>query len=222
MRKKGTIVFWNETKGYGFIEREKDRKRIFFHVSEFSGSRDKLREGELVVYEASVDRQKRLCAINVTSEDEKLSHKQASKHSRRLKTNRPITQRTENRKSFSDGYAGVIVLVFIAAMGLSIVLGKTPPEIGLLYSVMSVLTFLVYASDKRAAQNDRWRTSEGTLHLLALAGGWPGALMAQKILRHKSVKTDFRFVFWITVIANIVGLAWLHTESGMVMLRDLL
>ena len=218
MRKKGTIVFWNQAKGYGFIERDKDSARVFFHVSEFNGSRDKLREGETVIYKASVDKQKRPRAVDVLPEGEKLSsHRRSTKQSRRSET-----ERTRNRKNFADACAGLIVVVFIGAMGLSIFLGKTLPVIGLLYTVMSVLTFLVYAWDKRAAQNDRWRTSEITLHLLALAGGWPGALMAQKMLRHKSGKADFRLFFWITVIANVVTFAWLHTETGMVKLNDLL
>jgi uncharacterized membrane protein YsdA (DUF1294 family) len=40
---------------------------------------------------------------------------------------------------------------------------------------------------------------------LALAGGWPGALLAQQVLRHKSTKREFRQVFWATVLLNVVG-----------------
>jgi len=43
--------------------------------------------------------------------------------------------------------------------------------------------------------------------LLALAGGWPGALLAQQLLRHKSTKVEFRKVFWGTVIINVAGFA---------------
>ncbi|GAA4031011.1 hypothetical protein GCM10022212_31900 [Actimicrobium antarcticum] len=44
------------------------------------------------------------------------------------------------------------------------------------------------------------------MHLLALSGGWPGALIAQQIFRHKTVKEEFRQVFWITVAANVIAL----------------
>ena len=71
---------------------------------------------------------------------------------------------------------------------------------------MSLVTFIVYAMDKAAARAGRWRTSEATLHLLALAGGWPGALVAQRLLRHKSSKRQFRVVFWTTVWLNLAGL----------------
>jgi uncharacterized membrane protein YsdA (DUF1294 family) len=49
------------------------------------------------------------------------------------------------------------------------------------------------------------KTPESNLHLLALAGGWPGALFAQQFLRHKSAKAEFRGTFWVTVVLNVTG-----------------
>lgn len=77
------------------------------------------------------------------------------------------------------------------------------------YGVASVVTFLVYQADKTASKKGHWRIPEATLHLLALIGGWPGALFAQQILRHKTRKQPFRFIFWITVILNLCALVWL-------------
>jgi uncharacterized membrane protein YsdA (DUF1294 family) len=77
----------------------------------------------------------------------------------------------------------------------------------LIYIALSLVTFLVYASDKSAARKGEQRTRESTLHLLALACGWPGALLAQHLLRHKSRKLAFRGIFWLTVIANLVLLS---------------
>ena len=77
-----------------------------------------------------------------------------------------------------------------------------------LYLALSLITFILYALDKKAAMEGRWRISERTLHLFALMGGWPGALLAQRVLRHKSRKRSFRRVFWGTVVLNcatIVG-----------------
>ena len=74
------------------------------------------------------------------------------------------------------------------------------------YLFFSALTFLVFARDKFSAQAKRWRTRESTLHLLALIGGWPGAWIAQQVLRHKAQKKSFRFVFWMTAIANSCAL----------------
>ncbi|HSP01762.1 MAG TPA: DUF1294 domain-containing protein [Thioalkalivibrio sp.] len=82
------------------------------------------------------------------------------------------------------------------------------------YLVACVITFSAYALDKSAARRGRWRTRESTLHLLSLAGGWPGALMAQQWLRHKSKKQSFRRWFWLTVLLNCVVLGWLIFPHG--------
>jgi uncharacterized membrane protein YsdA (DUF1294 family) len=79
-----------------------------------------------------------------------------------------------------------------------------------LYLGMSVVSFIAYAIDKKAAIAGRRRISERTLWLLGLFCGWPGALLAQQTLRHKSSKTSFRVVFLITVVCNlvVVGFIW--------------
>jgi uncharacterized membrane protein YsdA (DUF1294 family) len=77
------------------------------------------------------------------------------------------------------------------------------------YFWLSLLTFIVYALDKWAAVNGNWRTPERTLHILGVAGGWPGALIAQQFLRHKCSKPSFMVVFWVTVALNVAGfVAW--------------
>ncbi|MES3002388.1 MAG: DUF1294 domain-containing protein [Pseudomonadota bacterium] len=75
------------------------------------------------------------------------------------------------------------------------------------YLAASAIAFVMYAIDKSAARRRAWRVSERTLHFWALAGGWPGALLAQRMLRHKSSKARFRGVFWGTVVLNVVGIA---------------
>jgi len=90
------------------------------------------------------------------------------------------------------------------------------------YLVMSLLTFILYAVDKSAAKRGAWRTQESTLHLFSLAGGWPGAMIAQKTLRHKSIKQPFRAVFWVTVLLNVGVLIWLHTVDGGSVLSSIL
>lgn len=59
---------------------------------------------------------------------------------------------------------------------------------------------MAYAMDKSAAVGGGWRIRESRLHLLALVGGWPGALLAQQVLRHKTSKAGFRGVFWGMVL----------------------
>ena len=76
----------------------------------------------------------------------------------------------------------------------------------IIYAVMSVITFCVYGLDKFKAQKDLWRIPEKTLHILELCCGWPGALLAQRLLRHKSYKKGFCIVFWAMVVLNILFL----------------
>ncbi|MEA5076659.1 MAG: DUF1294 domain-containing protein [Coriobacteriia bacterium] len=75
------------------------------------------------------------------------------------------------------------------------------------YLSLGIITFAVYAWDKAAARRGAWRVPEATLHVLAVLGGWPGALAAQRALRHKTRKQLFRTVFWITVALNCAALA---------------
>ncbi len=89
-----------------------------------------------------------------------------------------------------------------------------PIQIFYAYLGLSLVTFLIYFKDKSAAQKGRWRTPEATLHLLALIGGWPGALIAQRMFRHKTRKTSFQVVFWITVILNVAVLVWTQSTLG--------
>jgi uncharacterized membrane protein YsdA (DUF1294 family) len=76
-----------------------------------------------------------------------------------------------------------------------------------LYAVASAACFIAYALDKSAARRGRRRTPERSLLLLGLAGGWPGALAAQRLLRHKSSKPAFQRKFWCTVALNLALLA---------------
>jgi uncharacterized membrane protein YsdA (DUF1294 family) len=113
--------------------------------------------------------------------------------------------------------AAFIIFVVTAAFA-----GKLPFAILGLYLVTSAVAFVVYALDKSAARNERWRTQESRLHLFALIGGWPGALVAQKLLRHKCKKQSFQIVFWATVVLNCGALGWLFSSSGAKALHSIL
>ena len=72
------------------------------------------------------------------------------------------------------------------------------------YGIVSGLAFLLYWSDERKARLDRWRVPENLLHAVELAGGWPGALLAQQVFRHKTRKLSFQLLFWMIVLLHQV------------------
>lgn len=82
------------------------------------------------------------------------------------------------------------------------------PAVATLYMFFSVIAFIHYARDKSAARSGRRRTSEKRLLILGLVGGWPGALLAQQTLRHKTSKRSFQLQFWLSVVINLVAVGW--------------
>lgn len=104
----------------------------------------------------------------------------------------------------------LFVLLYVALT----LIWRVPLLVGAGYLALSLVCFVVYARDKSSARSGRRRTPENTLHLLALFGGWPGALLAQQYLRHKSSKASFRAVFWLTVLLNIAGFVLLSSPQG--------
>ncbi|GAB2504916.1 DUF1294 domain-containing protein [Arenimonas alkanexedens] len=117
----------------------------------------------------------------------------------------------ERASRLPKGWLGLVsLLALVAGTGWAGL-----PVLAVAYAGMSALTFAVYAFDKSAAKSGRQRTPESTLHMLALFGGWPGAMAAQHWLRHKSVKTAFLGTFWATVLLNLGALAvWIEQSRG--------
>ncbi|WMB74267.1 DUF1294 domain-containing protein [Shewanella oncorhynchi] len=131
-------------------------------------------------------------------------------------TNHPQKNRAQSGRAQKSNTAAsgsslmplLLVVIFLAGLIGAAQQHMLPVGIAGMYLTLSLLTFIAYAIDKSAAKRNKWRTKESTLHLLALMGGWPGALFAQNLLRHKSVKASFRNVFWLTVVANLAVLGY--------------
>jgi len=112
--------------------------------------------------------------------------------------------------------------VFLTLIASLVVAGKLPSVMFAVYFGTSIVAFMTYAWDKSAARHGRWRTAESTLHLLGLAGGWPGALAARHLLRHKSKKQSFVRAFWGTVVINSIALVWFMTPQGEKLLESII
>lgn len=124
-------------------------------------------------------------------------------------------------RSFS-GEVNLFLVLFaaVALLGLAagMAVGAFPVWIGWVYFGASLWTVVLYAWDKQRARRARGRIAERTLHFLELAGGWPGALLAQRILRHKNQKFSYQRTFWLIVLLHLCAWAavgvWMMKSAG--------
>jgi len=196
----GKITYWNDVKGFGLITSYAGGNPIFFHVQYLTLCGRRPEFNQLISYTLSVDRQGRPCAVEVEIKE--------GRHSL-------------NTKSYGFYVSVIISITFLATVCFFVISTKVPPFILAVYSIASLFTYFMYALDKTAAKQGARRTRESTLHFLSLIGGWPGALVAQQWLRHKSKKKPFRVVFWATVFLN-AGAFLLFTPEGEVFLKALI
>jgi uncharacterized membrane protein YsdA (DUF1294 family)/cold shock CspA family protein len=179
----GTITSWDLQKGYGYLE--SGGKRHFLHIRDFAERRKTPEVGDVIHFALGADRKGRTCAAHAV-------------HASDGGRVRPI-------------HLGVVALLLVAPgfaawrmagqNGFWFVLGG--------YAGVSGLTYLIYAYDKRSARADEWRQQESTMHFFELIGGWPGAFLAQRRLRHKCSKRRYQFVFWLIVaLHQFVAVDW--------------
>lgn len=205
MRFKGTLVDWNDARGFGFIQPAEGGERVFCHISAFRDRTARPSIRQVVTYELGRDERGRAqarqirCRSGTGREDERAGPRRAAAAT-------PLRSHT--------GPAVACAGAFLLSVAGLVIAGRLPWFVLAWYAGASAVTFLVYAWDKTAAEGGHWRTPESTLNGLALAGGWPGAWIAQQALRHKSRKTSFQVAFWSAVAANLAALAWLVFEGG--------
>ncbi len=201
MRYQGKITNWKDDQGFGFITPNGGGNQVFVHIKSFANRQRRPEGNEIVTYELKADTKGRAQAQSVAFVGERSPSASSSGHS-----NIPL----------------VLAAVFLVFVAGSVFAHKLPFAVFGLYFVASAIAFIAYALDKSAARNDRWRTAESTLHFFALVGGWPGALAAQRLLRHKSKKQSFQIVFWATVVLNCGVLSWLFSPSGAEAFRSII
>jgi len=183
MRFTGKITDWDATRGFGFAASNGGLDRVFVHINEFKHRSRRPTDGDLISYRVVRDTKGRLQA-------------------------REIQYAGEGSQPRRFPRAAVGIATLLGLIGAT-AFGFVPFALTTVYFVLSLVSFIMYASDKAAAESDNWRTPEDRLHLADLLGGWPGALVAQQKFHHKTSKLSFQVVFCITVVLNIAAAWWL-------------
>jgi uncharacterized membrane protein YsdA (DUF1294 family) len=75
------------------------------------------------------------------------------------------------------------------------------------YLIFSAVSALMHLVDKQRAINNRRRIPEKTLHSMELIGGWPGAILITRAIRHKTSKP--RYMWTLYAIATLHVLGWM-------------
>ena len=200
-RFNGTLGSWNDDRGYGFVSPRGTSRRVFVHISAFPAGSDRPLVGDALSFGIeTVDGKDRATGITSSRPVRFVAERPQRSRSRDLR------QSTARRPKAAPALPSYLALAAFAALYLGVwATWSLPVWVHSLYLGASLVTYVVYAVDKRAATTGRRRVPENTLHLLALAGGWPGAIVAQQTLRHKTAKRSFRRLFWLSVVANVIA-----------------
>ncbi|MGY4533094.1 uncharacterized membrane protein YsdA (DUF1294 family)/cold shock CspA family protein [Pseudomonas sp. TE3786] len=216
MELRGSIKSWNDDKGFGFVTPDAGGPAVFVHISAMRGER-RPQAGDAVFYIAGKDEQGRLCASHM-----RLQGLSLDQPAIRIKPRKPTVKAATPKRPRRPSNMAVpqqlgFKLVVFAVLCAAPLLGALQLFVYhhwiwalALYPSASLLAVVFYGHDKQRAMDGGRRTPEKTLHLLELLGGWPGALLAQQLYRHKTRKVDYQLVFWGIVLGHqLLWLDWL-------------
>lgn len=185
----GVIAIWKDDRGFGFIEPADGGARIFVNVNDFAQGLPRPMLGDSVRFTTVIDPNGKPRAVSVSPPG-------------MTALTAPIP-RVRLRAPELLGWLAVVAFVVLLA-ALTLFFGL-PAWVSVAYFVLSIGCFTAYAIDKSAAVTGRWRVTEARLLIIGLLGGWPGAVVAQRVLRHKTRKTAFISIFWVTVAVNVIA-----------------
>lgn len=205
MRFEGTLRSWNDDRGFGFIDPGQGGDEVFVHIKAFSKRQERPAVGQRLSFEVEMSPQGKKRAKNVEA-------------ARVAPTAR--LSRKEQPADWDVASVSAILVLPMVYVGASFIWNVSHLWAAA-YVMVSIATFFAYAFDKTAAVRGGWRTRETTLLGLGLLCGWPGALLAQKSLRHKSSKQSFLAAFWTTVVVNLAAFIALNSPHLAPHLRHL-
>lgn len=193
--RQGRLVTWKDEKGFGFIQPADNGQEVFLHISEIKDSTRRPQTGDTIYY-------------RTTTQDGKIRACNAFIAGARVRSAAAGDPR--NASLPLRQLLGLLVIPLLGAIVCLVQANYIGLLFGLAYPVVSWLTFQTYKYDKQQAQAGEWRVSEEQLHMLELLGGWPGGLIAQHQIRHKSRKQTYQAAFWTIVSLHQIGwMVWI-------------
>ncbi len=198
----GKLKKWKDDRGFGFIQPRDGSQEVYLHISELKDSTRRPQENDTIYYYTIVESNGKIRACNAFISGARIKSTSSSSSL----SNNVASDRSPNT---SFPIAKMILPLLLPGFGTAhfILITKNPLPL-IIYVVMSLLTYALYADDKSRAKRKQWRTPEQTLHLFELAGGWIGGFLAQRILRHKNRKSTYQLVFWTIVFIHQI--AWVY------------
>jgi uncharacterized membrane protein YsdA (DUF1294 family)/cold shock CspA family protein len=198
MPETAKIIEWDHQRGFGFLQVGK--KRVFLHHRDFAELHKRPAVGDMVTFSMGHDSKGRPCA----------------QHAVHLSDGGQITL-----------FAVIFLVCLLVLPALALIRLGVDLRWGGLFAISAgLISYGLYALDKRKAKNNEWRIPENGLHLAELLGGWTGAFLAQRRLRHKCSKAGFQLMFWVIVLAyqlvaydslqnwQFTRLFWKHIQSA--------
>ena len=207
MQLSGTVVFWRDDKGFGFVLCEQNQQKLFFHIRDLASGNARPQQGDQITFSLTQDKQGRDIAAPWSFISDKA-----------VTSPKPYTLPIPD-DAIDIRYANQIALLFrlsfLAAVVIALLYGRLIFVLPLLYVEASLFTYWLYKADKEAAiARHGNRLAEESLQLFSLIGGWPGAYIAQQQLAHKRSKIPFRREFGFVIAGNALLVIWLLSPWG--------
>lgn len=181
---KGIVVKYDADKRFGFIRSEQHEKDLFVHINSVTNASD-LSPGQAVEFEVE-NTAKGMNAVSV------------------------VAGKKQRSPFILFGAVSAFIIILVAGY---LYLGQEL-HLFLAYLVaVNLTTLIMYGYDKTIAGSGKLRIPEWVLHSLAIIGGSPTALAAQKLFRHKTIKKSFQLTYWAIVFIQVVGIIWLVSRT---------
>jgi uncharacterized membrane protein YsdA (DUF1294 family)/cold shock CspA family protein len=204
-RRRGVITSWDDARLFGFITPEEGGEELFFHISAWAQARSCPVEGFTVSYTIAEDPERGPQANQVRLCDKPYLPTPAGS---------PMRNYTRRRNGLGVLASICVALASLGAIAFAAHRGLVPLYVPAIYALASLAALLAYSADKQKAQTGRWRMSESRLHFVELIGGWPGALVAQQLFRHKNRKGSYQLEYWCIVALHVGVLGWVVLRGG--------